>query len=161
MGLDRKTIVRLITFFGGLFFLLEFLIPGSGEKDENFLTTYMTKFNDILMVVAAMAFMLGPINLIRSNVSKLIRSHKEWLMPTVFFAGLAFGLFAGICYWTDAKMQDLAADSSKIKSGLDEWVLTSGILSLLLIWRHKGNIQNLLAGKESRIGSKKADNQSE
>ena len=28
-------------------------------------------------------------------------------------------------------------------------------LSLLLIWRHKSNIQNLLAGKESRIGSKK------
>jgi glycerol-3-phosphate acyltransferase PlsY len=36
-----------------------------------------------------------------------------------------------------------------------EWVLASGIMSLLLIWRHKSNIQNLLAGKESRIGSKK------
>jgi acyl phosphate:glycerol-3-phosphate acyltransferase len=36
-----------------------------------------------------------------------------------------------------------------------EWVLASGIMSLLLIWRHKGNIQNLLSGKESRIGSKK------
>lgn len=36
-----------------------------------------------------------------------------------------------------------------------EWVLASGIMSLLLIWRHKGNIQNLLAGKESKIGSKK------
>jgi glycerol-3-phosphate acyltransferase PlsY len=37
-----------------------------------------------------------------------------------------------------------------------EWVLASGIMSLLLIWRHKINIQNLLAGKESRIGSKKS-----
>jgi glycerol-3-phosphate acyltransferase PlsY len=36
-----------------------------------------------------------------------------------------------------------------------EWVLASGIMSLLLIWRHKSNIRNLLAGKESRIGSKK------
>jgi len=35
-----------------------------------------------------------------------------------------------------------------------DWVLASGIMSLLLIWRHKGNIQNLLAGKESKIGSK-------
>lgn len=34
-----------------------------------------------------------------------------------------------------------------------EWVLASGILSLLLIWRHKSNIQNLLAGRESKIGS--------
>jgi glycerol-3-phosphate acyltransferase PlsY len=36
-----------------------------------------------------------------------------------------------------------------------EWVMASGIMSLLLIWRHKSNIQNLLAGKESKIGSKK------
>jgi len=35
------------------------------------------------------------------------------------------------------------------------WVLASGIMSLLLIWRHKSNIQNLLAGKETKIGSKK------
>jgi glycerol-3-phosphate acyltransferase PlsY len=35
------------------------------------------------------------------------------------------------------------------------WVMASGIMSLLLIWRHKSNIQNLLAGKESKIGKKK------
>lgn len=38
-----------------------------------------------------------------------------------------------------------------------EWVLASAVMSMLLIWRHKSNIQNLLAGKESKIGSKKAD----
>ena len=41
-----------------------------------------------------------------------------------------------------------------------EYVLASVMMSLLLIWRHKSNIQNLLAGKESRIGSKKADGRS-
>ena len=35
-----------------------------------------------------------------------------------------------------------------------EWALASGIMSLMLIWRHKNNIKNLLAGKESRIGKK-------
>ena len=35
-----------------------------------------------------------------------------------------------------------------------EWVLASGIMSLLLLWRHKKNIQNLLAGKEARIGER-------
>ncbi|TXL68640.1 glycerol-3-phosphate 1-O-acyltransferase PlsY [Zeimonas arvi] len=29
------------------------------------------------------------------------------------------------------------------------------LMSLLLVWRHSANIQNLLAGKESRIGEKK------
>jgi len=36
-----------------------------------------------------------------------------------------------------------------------EWVMSVGIMSLLLVWRHTSNIKNLLAGKESRIGSKK------
>ncbi len=35
-----------------------------------------------------------------------------------------------------------------------EWVLASGIMSLLLVWRHKSNIQKLLAGKEARIGKR-------
>jgi len=38
-----------------------------------------------------------------------------------------------------------------------EWVLASGVMSLLLFWRHKSNIRNLLAGKESKIGSKKSE----
>lgn len=35
-----------------------------------------------------------------------------------------------------------------------EWVFACFVMSMLLIWRHKSNIQNLLAGKESRIGKK-------
>jgi len=37
-----------------------------------------------------------------------------------------------------------------------EWVLASGVMSLLLVWRHKKNIQNLLAGTEEKIGAKKS-----
>ena len=38
-----------------------------------------------------------------------------------------------------------------------QWVLASGVMSALLIWRHKCNIQNLLAGKEAKIGSKSSN----
>jgi glycerol-3-phosphate acyltransferase PlsY len=38
-----------------------------------------------------------------------------------------------------------------------EYVFASAIMSALLIWRHKSNIRNLLAGKESRIGKKAAE----
>jgi glycerol-3-phosphate acyltransferase PlsY len=43
-----------------------------------------------------------------------------------------------------------------------ELVLATAVMSLLLIWRHKGNIRNLLTGKETKIGSgsKKSDAQS-
>lgn len=39
--------------------------------------------------------------------------------------------------------------------GVDAKLLAVGIMSALLIYRHRQNIANLLAGKESRIGSKK------
>ncbi len=37
-----------------------------------------------------------------------------------------------------------------------EWVLATGIILVLLVWRHNKNIRNLLAGKEPRIGSRDA-----
>ncbi len=50
----------------------------------------------------------------------------------------------------------LATPIFAIQLGLPrEWVLASGVMSLLLIWRHKNNIQKLLAGQESKIGSSK------
>ena len=40
--------------------------------------------------------------------------------------------------------------------GFDVNALAILLMSLLLIWRHKSNIANLLAGKESRIGQRPA-----
>ena len=40
-----------------------------------------------------------------------------------------------------------------------EWAFASLIMSFLLVWRHTSNIKNLLAGKESKIGSKKKASQ--
>lgn len=36
----------------------------------------------------------------------------------------------------------------------DITTLSIGMMSLLLIWRHRGNVEKLLAGKESRLGGK-------
>lgn len=47
-----------------------------------------------------------------------------------------------------------------LMGGPREYVVVAGVLSLLLFWRHKGNIRNLMTGKESKIGGKKADAQS-
>ena len=40
--------------------------------------------------------------------------------------------------------------------GADEILFAVAVMSALLLWRHSKNISNLLAGKESRIGSKSA-----
>jgi glycerol-3-phosphate acyltransferase PlsY len=40
--------------------------------------------------------------------------------------------------------------------GVHPFTATVGVIALLLIWRHKTNIKNLLAGTEGRIGGKRA-----
>jgi len=78
----------------------------------------------------------------------------------VGLGGLATWLFMALVFRYSSLAALTAAVATPIYAVLrglpKEWVLASGILSLLLIWRHKSNIQNLLAGKESKIGSRKA-----
>ena len=38
--------------------------------------------------------------------------------------------------------------------GVPIYLITTSLLSVLLIWRHRSNIQNLYAGKEQKIGAK-------
>jgi glycerol-3-phosphate acyltransferase PlsY len=38
--------------------------------------------------------------------------------------------------------------------GIEPALLAIAAMSLLLVWRHEGNIRKLLAGRESRIGQK-------
>jgi glycerol-3-phosphate acyltransferase PlsY len=75
-------------------------------------------------------------------------------------AGLGTWLFVALVFRLSSLSALVAAAATPtyaIALGLPrEWVFASVCMSLLLIWRHKSNIRNLLAGKESRIGSKKS-----
>jgi glycerol-3-phosphate acyltransferase PlsY len=79
----------------------------------------------------------------------------------VGLGGLATWLFMALVFRFSSLAALTAAAATPVYAVLlglpREWVLASGIMSLLLIWRHKGNIQNLLAGKEAKIGSKKTN----
>jgi len=94
----RRTVVRLITFVGGLFFVLEFLLPAKAPAwlggFENPLTPCLSGVTNFVVVVGALAFLLGPINLARTHVKDLLRRHKTWLESAVFLLFLAAGLAA-------------------------------------------------------------------
>jgi glycerol-3-phosphate acyltransferase PlsY len=78
----------------------------------------------------------------------------------VGLGGLATWLFMALVFRLSSLAALVAAAATPIYAVLlglpREWVLASGIMSLLLIWRHKSNIQNLLAGKEAKIGKSKS-----
>ena len=88
--------------------------------------------------------------LLALNVWMGLGALMSWLfMAVVFRYSSLSALVAAVAAPIYALLLDLP----------QEWVLASGVMSLLLIWRHKSNIQNLLAGKESRIGRKKPESQ--
>jgi len=79
-------------------------------------------------------------------------------------AVLATWVFVALVFRYSSLAALVAAASAPVYGILmlqSKLLLAVFIISSLLIWRHKGNIQNLLAGKESRIGSKKAEGQAE
>ena len=76
-----------------------------------------------------------------------------WLIIAVFFrysslAALVASVFAPVYYLLCSGVVWYA-----------ETPIAAAIVAMaaLLIWRHRENIQRLMAGKESRLGSKKAD----
>jgi acyl phosphate:glycerol-3-phosphate acyltransferase len=87
----------------------------------------------------------------------------------------AFGALLGLSPWAalaalatwlvvafGLKISSLAALSACVLAPLylwllgapPSWVLALAAMALLLIWRHRGNIQRLLAGREGRIGER-------
>ncbi|MFA5371843.1 MAG: glycerol-3-phosphate 1-O-acyltransferase PlsY [Sideroxydans sp.] len=79
-------------------------------------------------------------------------------------AVLATWLLAAVVFRYSSLAALIAATAAPICAMLiqlpSELVIATGVMSLLLIWRHQGNIRNLLTGKESKIGSKKKEVQS-
>jgi hypothetical protein len=92
----RKWFVALITFVGGAFFLLEFLLPAKvwtprGPIDNPF-TLQLGLATDIIVILTTMALLLGPINLVLSNGKTLLRGRKGGLESAVFLVFLVGGL---------------------------------------------------------------------
>ena len=97
----RKLLIRIITFIGGLFFVLEFLIPGGTKNPQgpNFLTPYLPTVQDFVVVVSTMALLLGPINLVRSHWKRVSKRQKGAAESIVFMIFLLAGTLAAGFYY--------------------------------------------------------------
>ena len=76
-----------------------------------------------------------------------------WLLIAVFFrysslAALVASIFAPVYY---------VLCSGIVWNAETPVTVAIVIMAMLLIWRHRENIQRLMAGKESKLGQKKAD----
>jgi hypothetical protein len=101
----RRRVVWLLTFLGGLFYLLEFLLPARAPDwlggFENPLTPCLPSVTSLLVVVGAMAFLLGPLNLARSHLGTLLRRRPGRLESLVFLVFLVASIVAASCEGAD------------------------------------------------------------
>jgi hypothetical protein len=84
----RSFLIRLVTFLGGIYFFLEFVLPSELPGDIQF-GKYHTEISRGFILVGAMALGLGIINLLLVHGSKIAFQKKGW--PNSF--ALLFGLF--------------------------------------------------------------------
>lgn len=126
---------------------------------------YATPDSSALVALVALAVFLGHIFpiFLRFKGGKGVATALGVLLALNVWLGLAAlatWLLVAVVFRLSSLAALLAATGAPIYAmmlGLpNAWVLASVIMSMLLIWRHKSNIQNLLSGKESKIGKKAA-----
>ncbi len=111
----KRSLTIAATFLAGLFYFLEFILPNNfgntkGVGKDNFLSPAVSPLSDFLMVVGAMAFGLGLLNLIQIHGRALIRMRPGWHNAFIFFVGLIAMTAVGITHgnhptakgWTNA-----------------------------------------------------------
>lgn len=87
-----KNLAKAITFGAGLYYLLEFLLPAKVGAVENPFSACFGTVTIFLMVLGAMAFFLGPINLVRGEYKQFISFKKGWVESLVFLVALVMGI---------------------------------------------------------------------
>jgi hypothetical protein len=91
-----KRIVALITFFGGLYYLAEFILPGEIGGVQNPLSRGFGVAGQIVIVLTGMAFLLGPLNLLKVHVGTLVKARSGAGYSAVFVGFFVVGLVLAI-----------------------------------------------------------------
>ena len=97
----RTRLIKLVTFLGGIYFFLEFVLPGTvfGVKID----TYHDQISNGFITVGAMAAGLGLINLLMQHGSKIIFRRKEWVYSAALLSGLVIMIAVTFQDWSGTR----------------------------------------------------------
>jgi len=69
----RRNIIIILTFVGGLYYFLEFVLPG-----ETGISKLIVEIGKVTLAIGACAFLLGVINLLRLHGTKVVLRRPGW-----------------------------------------------------------------------------------
>ncbi|MFY9260592.1 MAG: glycerol-3-phosphate 1-O-acyltransferase PlsY [Gallionella sp.] len=129
-----------------------------------FLALYYAPTDNLLIAIVTLAVFLGHLYpvFLRFQGGKGVATALGVLLALNLWVGLG-----ALCTWIVVaaafRLSSLAALVAAIAAPIylillgapREWLVASAVMSLLLIYRHKSNIENLMRGKEGKIGQKK------
>ena len=97
----RARLIKLVTFLGGIYFFLEFVLPGTvfGVKVD----TYHDQISNGFITVGAMAAGLGLINLLMQHGAKIVFRRKEWVYSAALLSGLVIMITVTYQDWTGTR----------------------------------------------------------
>lgn len=95
----RRTIIAVVTFLGGIYFFLEFLLPKYivvGDSSLEF-GRHDSTISVVIRVVFAMAIGLGVLNILRIHGSRILRKRQGWSYSAVLIGSMVVTVVAG--FW--------------------------------------------------------------
>lgn len=97
----RQVLIAVVTFLGGLYFFLEFILP---EKIGNFkFGIYHDQISTGVIVVGTMAIGLGIINILRVHGAIVLRTSRGWGNSLALIIGLFVMLTVGAIDFVDSE----------------------------------------------------------
>ncbi len=84
----KVKIVKIITFLGGLYYFLEFVLPEQINGHSTYLSSFIVPMGNLIMVLGAFAVGLGLINLSISHGKKIKKLKPGWIYSAAFFIAM-------------------------------------------------------------------------
>jgi hypothetical protein len=84
----KERIVKIITFLGGLYYFLEFVLPEEINGHPTYLSSFIVPMGNILMILWGFAVGLGLINLSITNGKKIKKLESGWIYSVAFFVAM-------------------------------------------------------------------------
>ena len=97
----RTQLIKLVTFLGGIYFFLEFVLPDTvfGVKID----AYHDQISSGFITVGAMAAGLGLINLLMQHGSRIVFRRREWVYSAALLTGLAVMIVVTYNDWSGTR----------------------------------------------------------